>query len=472
MHAISAEPITSIDQLSAFFARSARPEAGWLVGVEQEKLPVRSDGRPIPYDGPGGVTSLLRALEPAGFVPVKDGNNVIGAARGREEISLEPGLQVELAAPPLATALATRSLLRRHLNELTEAAGPLGIRFVAGGFRPFGSLADVPWLPKRRYDIMREYLPRHGRLAHEMMKRTATVQVNLDFADEADATDKIRTAMGVTSIVTALYASSPIGEGKPNGHLSYRAAVWLEMDEDRCGLLPFVFEPGFDFARYAEWALDVPMFFIARQGQYHPQDGLTFRRFLREGWQGHRATLGDWEMHLSTVFPEVRLKRTIECRGADASFETMAEGLGALWRGLLYDRQARAAAWELVKDASLDERQRLRRDVPRAGLAARLGARPIGPLAVELCQIAAAGLARLPAGRGELPLLDPLLDRAKSGRVPADDMLADFHRLGGDPAKLVDAWEMGRDLGASGPSGPSDDQAASGSPTPAGGVSI
>jgi len=466
MPAISAEPITSPNQLSAYFARFARPEPAWLVGVEQEKLPVLSDGRPIPYDGAGGIVALLRALDPAGFVPVKDGNHLIGAARGREEISLEPGLQVELSAPPLSSALATRSVLRRHLHELTAAAGPLGIRFIAGGFRPFGSLADVPWLPKRRYDIMREYLPRHGRLAHEMMKRTATVQVNLDFCDEADAADKIRTAMGVTSIVTALYASSPIGEGKPNGHLSYRAAVWLEMDEDRCGLLPFVFEPGFGFARYAEWALDVPMFFIARRGQYHPQDGLTFRRFLREGWQGERATLADWELHLSTVFPEVRLKRTIECRGADATFEPMAEALGALWRGLLYDRQARAAAWELVRAARIDERQQLRRDVPRAGLAARLGKRPIGPLALELCRIAAVGLARLPQGREDALLLAPLLERARSERVPAEDMLADFRRLGGDPAKLVDAWEM-RAVD-------SDDLAAAevGSAGPAGGATI
>jgi glutamate--cysteine ligase len=444
MPASTDEPLTSLDQLSAFFARSARPEAAWLVGLEQEKIPVRSDGAPVPYDGPASITALLRALQPAGFVPVKDGVHVIGAKRGREEISLEPGLQVELAAPPLPTALATRALLRQHLQELTAAAGPLGIRFIAGGFRPFGTLADVPWLPKRRYDIMREYLPRRGRLAHEMMKRTATVQVNLDFADEADASDKIRTAMGVTSLVTALYASSPITDGKPNGYQSYRAAVWLEMDEDRCGLLPFVFEPGFGFSRYAEWALDVPMFFIARDGRYHPQDGFTFRRFMREGWQGHRATLADWELHLSTVFPEVRLKRTIECRGADASFAPLAEALGALWRGLLYDREARSLAWDLVADATMAEREQLRREVPRAGLAARLGAQPIGPLALELCHIAAGGLARLPGGEDDVQLLDPLIERAAHGRTPAEDLLADLHRHGGDPVRLVDAWELGQ----------------------------
>jgi glutamate--cysteine ligase len=343
----------------------------------------------------------------------------------------------------LPSASAGRDFLRQHLAELKQISDPLGIHFIAGGFRPFGRLDDVPWLPKRRYDIMRAYLPRHGRLGHEMMKRTATVQVNLDFADEADGVDKIRTAMGLSSLVTALYASSPISEGKPNGHLSYRAAVWLDMDEDRCGLLPFVFEPSFSFARYAEWALDVPMFFLSRDGRYHALDAVTFRRFLREGWQGHRATMADWELHLSTVFPEVRLKRTIECRGADASVEPFTEALAALWRGLLYDADARAAAWNLVKHASLEERQALRREVPRAGLAARLGARPIGPLAVELVRIAGAGLDRLPDGTHDRPLLDPLLEYAMQGRCPALDLLDDHQRLGGDPRKLVRAWELG-----------------------------
>lgn len=439
----SAEIITSVDQLSAAFASAAKPASAWLVGLEQEKLPVRQDGTPMPYDGQDGVVALLQALQPQGFVPVKDGHNVIGAARGREEISLEPGLQIELAAPPLATGLAGRDFLRQHLHELKAAASPLGIRLIAGGFRPFGRIEDVPWLPKRRYDVMREYLPRHGRLGHEMMKRTATVQVNLDFSDEADAVDKIRTAMGVSSIVTALYASSPISEGKPNGHLSYRAAVWLDTDEDRCGVLPFAFEPTFGFSSYTEWVLDVPMFFIARQGRYHAQEGLTFRRFLREGWQGHRATMADWELHLSTVFPEVRLKRTIELRGADATIEPFSEALGALWRGLLYDGEARAAAWRLVKDATVAERQSLRREVPKAGLRAHLGGRPLGPLAVELVRIAAAGLSRLPAGAGDRPLLDPLLEYATRGRCPADDLLADFQRLKGDPVKLVRAWELG-----------------------------
>jgi glutamate--cysteine ligase len=441
-----AEPVTSLEQLTGVFRLAARPASGWLVGLEQEKLGVRSDGAPIDYDGPTGVTALMAGMAARGFRPVKDGAVVIGAARGREAISLEPGLQVELAAPPLTSAAASRQLLRRHLGELSRVAGPLGIRFIAGGFRPFGRLDDVPWLPKQRYGIMRDYLPRHGRLGHEMMKRTATVQVNLDFQDEADAVDKIRVASGLSTIVTAMFAASPISEGRPNGHLSYRAAVWLDMDEDRCGLLPFVFEPSFSFVRYAEWALDVPMFFIARQGRYHAVgDRFSFRRFLAEGWQEQRPTMADWLLHLSTLFPEVRLKRTIELRGADAGPPAFAEALAALWRGLLYDADARAAAWSLVAGASFADREALRREVPRAGLKARLATRPIAPLAVELVRIAAAGLARLPEGPEDGALLAPLADYAARGRHPADDMLADHARLAGDPARLVDAWELRTD---------------------------
>jgi glutamate--cysteine ligase len=437
------EPVTTLEHLTGVFRLAAKPPAEWLVGLEQEKLAVRADGAPVDYDGPTGVTTLLAGMAQRGFRPIKDGAHVIGAARGREEISLEPGLQVELAAPPFSSAAMSRQMMRRHLGELTEVAGPLGIRFIAGGFRPFGRLEDVPWLPKQRYGIMRDYLPRHGRLGHEMMKRTATVQVNLDFRDEADAVEKIRVASGITTIVTALFAASPISEGRPNGHLSYRAAVWLDMDEDRCGLLPFVFEPSFDFARYADWALDVPMFFIARQARYHAVgDGFSFRRFMTEGWQGQRPTMADWLLHLSTLFPEVRLKRTIELRGADAGPPPFADGLAALWRGLLYDPDARAAAWALVRDASFADREALRREVPRAGLQARLATRPIAPLAAELLRIAAAGLARLPEGASDRALLEPLEPYAARGRTPADDMLADHKRLDGDPAKLVQAWEL------------------------------
>jgi glutamate--cysteine ligase len=437
------EPLSSIDQLVAFFAGAAKPPSEWLVGLEHEKLGVRLDGSPVPYAGSTGVAQLLATmLSQHGFTGVYEGQHLIGAGRDGEEITLEPGMQIELSGPPLVGARACATLLRRHVHELSTAAAPLDIHFIGGGFRPFGTLQDVPWLPKKRYDIMREYLPLHGRLGHEMMKRTATVQVNLDFADEADAAEKIRVAAGLTSLVTALYAASPISEGRPNGYKTFRAAVWLDMDEDRCGLLPFVFDEGFGFRSYVEWALDVPMFFLARGTYYQPLRGVTFRRFWKEGWGGERATMADWVLHLSTVFPEVRLKRTIELRGADASNLALAGALPALWRGLLDDPGAREAAWALVARASIAEREALRREVPRAGLAAQLGSRPIGALAPELLQIASAGLARLPGGVEDLPLLDPVVEFARTRRSPADDMLADFHRLGGDPARLVQAWRL------------------------------
>jgi glutamate--cysteine ligase len=273
-----------------------------------------------------------------------------------------------------------------------------------------------------------------------MMKGTATVQANFDYRDEAEALDKMRTAYGVTSIVTALFAASPISEGRPNGYKTWRAAIWLETDEDRSGLLPFVFSPGFAFRDYVEWALDVPMFFLVRDGVYRPAGGLTFRRFMAEG--GERASMADWEVHLSTLFPEVRLKRYIEVRGADAGPLPMAMGLGALWRGLLDDPAARAAAWALVASPTVAEREALRREVPRAGLQARLGSRRLADLAVELCRIASEGLARLPDGAGDRALIDPLTAYATAARCPADDLLDDFTATGGDPAKLVRRWEL------------------------------
>jgi glutamate--cysteine ligase len=437
------EPIPSERALSRYFEAAAKPRARWRVGVEQEKIPVLEDGAPVPYEGPRGIAALLGALEGRGFVPeeIEDGHP-IALARQEERVTLEPGGQLELSGPALVSAQAGRQVLLSHVREVQEVGRALGLRFIAGGFRPFGTLEEVPWLPKRRYAVMREYLPTRGRLGHEMMKRTATVQANLDFADEADAAEKIRLAFGVTSVVTALYAASPISEGRPNGWKSYRAAVWLDMDEDRCGLLPFVFEPGFGFEHYAQWALDVPMFFVVRQGVYHPVGGMSFRRFLEEGWQGQRATMRDWETHLSTLFPEVRLKRYIEVRGADSAPLPYAQALAALWRGLLDDPQARAAAWSTVASWPYVERLRLRREVPTAGLETRIGGRPLSEVALELLGIARAGLARLPEGTGDQPLLDPLIAHARDGRSPADDMLDDYAAAGGDPRKLIDAWEF------------------------------
>jgi glutamate--cysteine ligase len=434
--------VTTIDDLTSYFATACRPPVDWLLGVEHEKIAVTADGDPIAYEGPGSVTALLEALQARGYLERREGRNLIGAGRAGEEITLEPGLQVELSAPPLPTAAACERLLQRHLREVSDVAAGMGINFIMGGFQPWAPLDQIPWLPKQRYDVMRVFLPRHGRSGHDMMKRTATVQVNHDFADEMDAAEKLRAAMSVTSIVTALYAASPITEGRPNGYKSCRAAVWLQMDEARCGLIPTAFSPGFGFRSYADWALDVPMFFVSRLGRYHDVDGMTFRRFMRSGWQGQRATMADWALHLSTLFPEVRLKRTIELRGADAGPAPFVAALAALWRGLLDDPGARAAAYALTATASCGERDELRRIVPKAGLAARLGGHSLCDLAQELCAIAAVGLRHLPGGAADRGLLDPLMAYARAGRSPADDLLADFEGEGGDRRRLVRRWRL------------------------------
>jgi glutamate--cysteine ligase len=433
----------TIDDLVAYFRAGAKPRSAFRVGVEQEKIAARPDGAPVPYEA--GIEALLGALEGRGFSAQREDGHTIALARGGDRITVEPGGQVELSGAALPTATECATALRAHVAEVREIGTSLNIRFLGIGARPFGTIDEVPWLPKRRYGVMRKYFPEQGRssrLAHHMMKQTATVQANFDYANEADAVAKMRTAFGVTSIVTALFAASPISEGRPNGHKSVRAAIWLETDEDRAGLLAAVFTPHFSFRDYVEWALDVPMFFVVRGGLYRPVQALTFRRFLREGFEGETASMADWEVHLSTLFPEVRLKRYIELRGADAGPLPMATALAALWRGLLEDSAACAAAWSLVANASFDERESLRRAVPRAGFAATLAGRSLKDLAVDLVRIARDGLTRLPGGAADAALLAPLEAYAAAGRSPADDLLDDFHGANGDPAKLVAKWEL------------------------------
>jgi glutamate--cysteine ligase len=435
-------PVGSVDDLVKYFASGAKPASAWRIGVEQEKIAVFSDGRPVPFAGPAGIEALLARLETGTFSGVREDGHLLALQGDHETITVEPGGQFEFSGPTLPTAVACRDSLVRHLRQVSAVAAQMGISFLAVGLRPFGGLDDISWLPKRRYAVMREYLPTRGRLGVDMMKRTATVQGNFDFDSEETAVEKMRTALGVTSIVTALYAASPLTDSRPNGYRSFRAAIWLDTDEDRCGLLPFVFKEGFGFRDYVEWALDVPMFFVVREGAYRPVGGMTFRRFLHEGWAGERATIGDWEVHLSTLFPEVRLKKYIEVRGADAGPMPMAIGLAALWRGLLDDAPARAAAWALVKKAAMSEREALRREVPRTALRARFVGQSVRDLAVELCRISADGLLRLPGGAADAALLEPVLARALAGRPPAEDMLDDFKACDGDPSALSRRWEL------------------------------
>src|SRR5262245_6404037 len=297
----------SLGDLIDYFRAGAKPRAEFRIGIEQEKMGARRDGAPVRYQGSDGIEAILGRMEGRGFTATREAGHIIGLERGGERITVEPGGQFEFSGLARNTAAACRDALVAHVREVAEVARALGVYFLGVGGRPFGKLDDVDWLPKARYGVMRDYFPRHGRssrLAHHMMKMTATVQANFDYDSEADAVEKIRAAYGVCSIVTAMFAASPLADGRPTGDKSVRAAIWLETDEDRCGLLPFVFEAGFGFRDYIEWALDIPMFFIVRGAEYRPVERLTFRRFMAEGAAGETATLRDWEIHLSTLFPE------------------------------------------------------------------------------------------------------------------------------------------------------------------------
>jgi glutamate--cysteine ligase len=438
----TATPIQSTHELVTRFAAGAKPRAEFRIGAEHEKIGVLADGeagRPVPYAG--GIDALFGALVARGWSPVSEDGNVVALARGSEKMTLEPGGQLELSADPLPTLRAVDEELAGHLAELAEVSRPLGIVWLGIGFRPFGTLDDVPWVPKGRYAVMRAELPARGRLAHEMMKRTATVQANLDYADEDDAGAKMRAGMGVTSIVTALFASSPIVDDRDSGHESYRARVGLETDPTRCGLLPFAFEDRPLFTAYTEWALDVPLLFLYRGGHYFSAGGMTFRRFLREGFQGELATLEDWDTHLTTLFPEVRLKHYLEVRGADAGPLPMVKALPALWKGLLYDAEACRAASTLTAGLSFADRVALREVVPRAGLSAPLpDGRRVLDLARELVAVARAGLAR--QAPEEVAYLEPLEEIAATGRSVAHRIRGIWTAANGDRAKLIDALRL------------------------------
>ncbi|HUS67911.1 MAG TPA: glutamate-cysteine ligase family protein, partial [Kofleriaceae bacterium] len=432
------EPVESVQQLVDYFAAAAKPRAEWRVGTEHEMIGVyAADGSAPPYEGGRGIAAIFERFAAAGWRPVHEGETVIALMCAGGQMTFEPGGQLEHAVRPLDHTDELVAAVERNVAIVADVSSRLGIAWLSIGFRPFGRLEDVPWMPKRRYEVMRSYLPTRAPLPHEMMKRTATVQVNLDYADAEDALEKMRCMMSVTSLMTAIYANSPIVDGALTDYQSYRARVWLDTDPDRCGLLPFVFEDGDPFRGYAEWALDVPMFFVYRGGDYRPAGGMTFRRFMREGFGGERATLDDWALHLSTLFPEARLKTYLEVRGCDAGSFEMNAALGALSRGLFYDADARRAAIELTAGLSFAERLALLRAVPQSGLATPVGAtgRTAGDLARDLCAIAEDGLGRLDAT--EIPHLAPVRAIVESRRTQADQAADAYRAAAGSPAALI-----------------------------------
>ena len=436
-----AVPVRTMDDLRDYFTSACKPASAWRVGVEHELIGVvRETGEAPPYDGPHGIGALFAGFAANGGTPVVEHGHMIALARGDAQLTIEPGGQFELAARPVFVSRELVEDLDTYFAELAAVSRPLGLTWLALGLRPFGRREDVPAMPKERYDVMRAYMPRVGTRGLDMMMRTATVQANLDFSDEADAAAKLRCIYSITSILTALWSASPIADDQVTGLQSYRAWIWRDTDNARAGLLPFVFERDDIFTAYTEWALDVPMYFVYRGGYRPVPADLTFRRFLREGWQGEHATREDWALHLSTLFPEGRLKKFIEVRGCDCGSRPMIAALSPMMRGLLYDETARAAATALTAGWSFAERQRVAEDVPRQGLATRApGGRTLGELARELVAIARDGIARLTPD--SVPLLAPVEEIARTGRTQADAIVEIWKRHAGDRAALIRALE-------------------------------
>ncbi|MGD0639816.1 MAG: glutamate--cysteine ligase [Roseiarcus sp.] len=432
------EIVESRDDLVAWLEAGCKPADAFRIGAEHEKfLFYKADLTPVPYEGPRGVCALLEGMrERLGWERIEDAGKVIGLldAAGGAALSLEPGGQFELSGAPLATVHEIAAELDAHLHCAHAVADSLGIGFLALGVSPKWSFAETPTMPKSRYHIMSRYMPRVGTRGLDMMYRTATVQTNFDFSDEADMVAKLRVGLALQPVVTALFANSPFTDGALNGLLSARSEIWRHTDGARTGMLPFAFESGMGFERYVDYALDVPLYFVKRDGVYHEVAGASFRDLLAgrlKALPGERATIADWANHLSTIFPEVRLKRYLEMRGADVGPPDRICALAALTVGLAYDRQALAAAGELVRAWSAAERQTLRDEVPRLGLAARIAGRELRAVARETLAIARGGLARRgrkdAKGRDESIYLAPLDQIVADGRVPAQHWIARFN---------------------------------------------
>ncbi len=426
------QPVESRAQLAAYLEQGIKPASAWRIGTEHEKFPFLADTlKPVPYAGDRSIRALLEEMARRfGFEAVRENGNVIALAGAGKSVSLEPGGQFELSGGTLATLHETAAEIAGHLAQARAVGGDLGIGFLGLGFTPDWTRAEIPVMPKGRYAIMAPYMDRKGKLGRDMMFRTCTVQVNLDFGSEADMVRKMRVGVALQPIATALFAASPFTEGKPNGHRSMRSAIWLDTDPDRTGMLPFVFEPGFGFERYVDYALDVPMYFVAREGRYIDVAGESFRRFMEgrlDALPGERPTMKDWADHLTTIFPEVRLKRFLEMRGADAGPEPHLTALSALWTGLLYDAQALDGAEALVAGWTAEDRAALRRDVPRLALQATVKGQSVRDIARAVLALARGGLERRgrlnAAGETEARHLAPLEAIAERGATLADILL-------------------------------------------------
>ena len=438
--------IESRDQLVAPMQQGEKPKADWRIGTEHEKLVYkRSDFHAPSYDEPCGIRDILMNLQDFGWEPVEEGGKVIAMRGDDGTVSLEPAGQLELSGAPLENLHETCNEAGRHLSQVKEIGERCGVGFLGLGMWPDKAREDLPMMPKGRYDIMARHMPTVGNLGLDMMLRTCTIQVNLDYSSEADMAQKFRVGLALQPLATALFANSPFTEGKPNGYLSYRSHIWSDTDPHRTGMLPFVFDEDFGYERYVDYMLDVPMYFVFRDGKYLDAAGLSFRDFLDGKLSilpGERPTQSDWWDHLSTAFPEVRLKSFLEMRGADGGPWSRICALPALWVGLLYDQGALDAAWDLVKDWSMEEREALRNAVPKEGLAATVpGGRTLQDLGKDVLAIARSGLtarARLnTGGDNETGFLQTLDEIVESGKSPAQRMLDRYHgEWGGDISRV------------------------------------
>lgn len=433
-------PITDKAQLVEWFASGVKPRSAWRIGTEHEKFAFRlADLRRLPYEGADGIGAILDGLTRFDWEPIQENGKTIALAHAGCAITLEPGGQFELSGAPLDNLHQTCSEVHTHLAQVREVCDALGVGMLGIGFDPKWPRADVGWMPKGRYGIMKRYMPLKGNLGLDMMTRTCTVQTNLDFESEADMVEKYRVSLALQPLATALFANSPFYEGRPSGFLSFRSQVWTDTDPDRCGMLPFVFEDGFGFERYVDYLLDVPMYFVYRDNTYIDVAGRSFRDFIAgklPETADHTASLGDWSDHTTTVFQEVRLKKYMEMRGADGGPWNRLCALPALWVGLLYDKGVQDQAWQLCRDWTVAKHQALRDAVPRDGLKVEFRGRSLAAWARDVLALAREGLRRRgrldSSGNDETGFLGVLDAIAESGRTPAEELLEAYEtRWGG-----------------------------------------
>ncbi|WP_027256476.1 glutamate--cysteine ligase [Leisingera aquimarina] len=436
-------PIERHEQLAEYLADGCKPKEDWRIGTEHEKFGFCKDTlKPLPYEGERSILAVLTGLRDGhGWAPLTEGDNLIGLTKDGANISLEPGGQLELSGAPLETIHETCDEVNAHLRDVKDIADKIGVGFIGLGAAPVWRHEDMPLMPKGRYKLMDGYMQKVGTMGTTMMRRTCTVQVNLDFSSEADMVQKMRVALALQPVATALFANSPFLDGKPNGHKSWRARVWRDLDADRTGMLPFVFDAGFGFEAWVQYALDVPMYFVYRNGEYVNALGMSFRDFLKgelPALPGETPTLSDWADHLTTVFPEARVKKFIEMRGADGGPWRRLCALPAFWVGLTYDQSALDAAWDLVKGWDAETRDALRVAASEQGLQAKVGSIDMHELAREVVAISESGLkARHKPGAGglvpdETHFLNALKDSLDSGKVPADELLARYNGAWGE----------------------------------------